>query len=312
MPIQEQIISHNNKTIDLEDSILQIQTRILQEGNKPHVSVEEQLALLQQLSEFEFGQFLIKNQGINGYWTHYMLTHPWVGRKTGLNNQGQAFTDLERFLLDQAPTMIATQQRFEIFLKENQKSVNHGAVLASIPSGLMGELLYLDIKHVDNLRLVGIDFDLNTLNEAKDLAEKMQPGQNIELLHQNAWTLPMQDQFDLISSNGLNIYEPDYDKVTELYRQFYKALKPGGKLVTSFLTYPPMTIEDCEWVLDKVNTDHLLLQRIIFADILNAKFRCFSTTKQTKKQLESAGFNEVHFLYDEAHIFPTVIAMKSV
>ncbi|WP_231951018.1 class I SAM-dependent methyltransferase [Legionella waltersii] len=296
--------------MDLEDSILQIQTRILQEGNKPHVSVEEQFALLQQLSEFEFGRFLINNQGINGYWTHYMLTHPWVGRKTGLNNQGQAFTDLERFLLDQAPTMIATQQRFKLFLKENQKSVNDGAVLASIPSGLMGELLYLDLKQVNNLQLVGIDFDVNTLKEASALAEKLKIRQNIEFMHLNAWALPMRDQFDLISSNGLNIYEPEDEKVTDLYRQFYKSLRPGGKLVTSFLTHPPMSTEECEWVLDKVNKDHLLLQRIIFVDLLNAKFRCFRSTKQTQKQLESVGFNGIQFLYDEAHIFPTVIAMK--
>jgi hypothetical protein len=29
--------------------------------------------------------------------------------------------------------------------------------------------------------------------------------------------------FDLISSNGLNIYEPDDAKVTELYAQLYQA-----------------------------------------------------------------------------------------
>lgn len=56
--------------------------------------VKYQLELLEQLSQFDFGRYLLQNQGINGYWSHYMLTYPWEGRQTGKNNRGEWNTSL--------------------------------------------------------------------------------------------------------------------------------------------------------------------------------------------------------------------------
>lgn len=310
MPKQENIISHNTGSSHLNTAMQQMKERIIKEGDKPHVTVETQLKILQELCQFEFGQFLIKNQGINGYWTHYMLTHPWFGRKTGLNNSGKPLSPMESFILDKAPTMLATQQRFELFLQENQKTIFNGATVASIPCGMLGELLYLDFKGISNIQLIGIDYDPAALQDAITLAEKLNLTSFTQTLCGNAWELNIQDEFDLISSNGLNIYEPDDDKILDLYQQFHNALKKGGKLVTSFLTYPPHLSPQCEWVLDKINQEDLLLQRIVFSDILNAKFQCFRSSQQTKEQLESTGFRNISFLYDEAHIFPTIVAEK--
>jgi chemotaxis methyl-accepting protein methylase len=39
------------------------------------------------------------------------------------------------------------------------------------------------------------------------------------------------EEFDLISSNGLNIYVKDKEQVIALYQKFFDALKPGGTLV---------------------------------------------------------------------------------
>ncbi|HAT8173995.1 TPA: class I SAM-dependent methyltransferase, partial [Legionella pneumophila] len=72
----------------------------------------------------------------------------------------------------------------------------------------------------------------------------------------------------------------------------------------------PHLSSQCEWMFNKINPEDLLLQRIIFSDILNAKFQCYRSSQQTQKQLELAGFKSIHFLYDEAHLFPTVIAEK--
>lgn len=117
--------------------------------------------------------------------------------------------------------------------------MQEGVVLACVPSGLMGELLNLDYSAVRDFRLVGIDIDRDALDGARALAQKLKLDQNVELLQKDAWNLGLRNEVDLISNNGLNIYEAELDKVTELYRQFYLALKPGGQLVTSFLTYPP-------------------------------------------------------------------------
>jgi len=115
---------------------------------------------------------------------------------------------------------------------------------------------------------------------------------------------------DLISSNGLTIYEADEDRVSELYRIFWRALKPGGKLVTSFLTPPPSLSPQCEWKSDKIDEHDLLMQKIIFVDIIEAKWQCYRSSEQIEKQLQAAGFKEIEFIYDEAKLFPTVVAYK--
>lgn len=62
--------------------------------------------------------------------------------------------------------------------------------------------------------------------------------------------------------------------------------------------------------MHKVNLDDLLLQKIIFSGILEVKWQCFRTLEQTDLQLREAGFSEINFIYDEAKMFPTVIAKK--
>jgi len=307
---QQRLISHavTPETIDIISK--KISGRIKQQGDKPYCTIAQQLDLLDQLTQFDLGRYLLQNQGVNGYWTHYFLTHPWFGRKTGKNNRGEPLSKLEKFLLDKSPVLLATQQRFEIFLKENQQQVKDHAKLACIPCGMMGELLYLDYHNIGNIELVGIDYDLNTFNDAQDLAKKQNLTKFIKLIQQDAWHLSFENEFDLISSNGLNIYEPDDSKVTELYRQFYKALKPGGKLVTSFLTFPPHLTQQCEWDLSKINQQDLLLQKIIFVDIIEAKFQCYRSTEQTRAQLAEVGYRDIEFIYDEAKIFPTVVTYK--
>lgn len=304
------LLSHQVTAPDLAITVNNIKARIIKAGDLPHVSVKRQLQILNELTAFDFGKFLLQHQGANGFWTHYFLTHPWHGRKTGLNNAQQPFTTLEGFILDQAPLMLATQERFLHFLAENQLMVKNGAALACIPCGMMGELLCLNYAGISNIRLVGIDLDTQAINDAKILTQRNNLLHWTEFMQKDAWHLDLKNEFNLISSNGLNIYEPDDDKVFALYESFYHALVPHGTLVTSFLTYPPNFPELCEWEMQKINPADSLLQRIIFGDVLNAKFQCYRTTTTTKEQLNKIGFKEIKFIYDRAKIFPTVVAKK--
>jgi SAM-dependent methyltransferase len=306
----EKLISHTVAAESLDAVVQEVSARIQSEQDKPYVSVERQLALLQQLTEFDFGSFMLQNRGIDGYWTHYMLTHPWFGKKTGKNNRNVAMGELESFILNRAPTMLATQERFEIFLKLNQASVKSGAKLACIPCGMMGELLYLNFDQGEAVELTGIDYDPHTLLDAHDLALTRGLVDVVRLEQADAWDLKIENAFDLISSNGLTIYEPDDNKVKALFQEFFKALKPGGKLVTSFLTPPPTLTDACEWDFSQLNQDDLLLQKIIFVDILDMKFQCYRSTAFTQSQLESVGFARVEFFKDKANMFPTVVAYK--
>ncbi|WP_232220337.1 hypothetical protein [Legionella tunisiensis] len=130
---QPHLISHKVAEETLAIVVDKIATRIKQEGDKPYITVTEQLDLLNQLAEFDFGRFLLQNQGINGYWTHYMLYHPQIGRKSGKNNCGQPFTELEAFILDRSPLMLATQERCEIFLQKIRKKFTMGQNLPASP-----------------------------------------------------------------------------------------------------------------------------------------------------------------------------------
>jgi len=305
----QRILSHNSHPNDLEEVLESIRTRIKQAGDKQYFSVARQLQILDELAAFELGRFMIQNRGWNGYWTHYVLTYPEKGRKIGLGYDGKPLTKIEDFLLNEAPTVLATQERYRHFLAQNQQAVQEGVVLACVPCGLMGELLHLDYSAVRDFRLVGIDIDRDALDDARALAQKLKLDQNVDLLQKDAWNLGLTNEFDLISSNGLNIYEAELDKVTELYHQFYLALKPGGKLVTSFLTYP-LSHEKCECDLTKINAEAAQMEQIIFSDILNYKGLCFCTYSQMSEQLTSVGFKNIKFIDDAGRLFPTVLAQK--
>lgn len=307
---QDHLISHEVNAAPIEITLKQVAERIKKQGDTPHYTVEQQLDMMHQLAQFDFGCYLLQNQGINGYWTHYMTTHAWFGRHTGKNNRGDAFTPMEDFILNKLPIMRATQERMDIFHAENSKVLRDGVKLACIPCGMMGELLYLDYSHIKNFELIGIDYDINILQDARALAEKRQLLSHLTLKQSDAWNLNIHDELDLISSNGLTIYEPDDNRVIELFQQFYQALKPNGKLVTSFFTPPPMLTSECEWDMSNVNQHDLLYGKTVMVDIIGVKFQCYRSTKTTRKQLAQAGFRDIIFIYDKARMFPTVIAYK--
>lgn len=305
------LISHELTQEPFALTVEKVNARIIAQGDKPYISVQQQLDIVQQLAAFDLGRFLLQNQGLNGYWTHYILSHPFKGRISRRNNQGKCFTALENYLLNSSPVTRATQERYEIFLRENQKMVKEGARLASIPCGLMSELLYLKIKnHVESIHLVGIDLDPHALHHAQKMAEARELTDFVELHVGDAWNLDTFDAFDLLSSNGLIIYEPNEQRVEQLYRLFYKSLKFGGKLVSSFMTPPPTATEHCEWNMAVLKPYDLLLQKIIMVDVIDAKFQCYSSTETTRHQLLKAGFSDIQFFYDRARIFPTVVAVK--
>ncbi|NER08491.1 MAG: class I SAM-dependent methyltransferase [Okeania sp. SIO3C4] len=100
------------------------------------------------------------------------MEHQYTGRVTGIDKKGRSFTELEKFILDKNPGTLATQERYINFGKVIQNYVQEGVVFASLPCGIMRDLLKLDFTGVDNFRLVGIDIDSESLELAKKLAEE--------------------------------------------------------------------------------------------------------------------------------------------
>lgn len=310
-PLSAQNISHASKEESVQMAKQKLIDKIQNRGDLPYVSVGRQLELLEQLSETEFGNFLIVTGGLNGYWTQYAVSHPEKGRLTNLNSHGQPFHPLEAFILNSAPIALATQQRYAIFKTQIQKRIAEGCSFASIPSGLMGELLDLGFSGIDNFSLTGIDIDPESLEGARKYAEDKNLLEHCRFYEHDAWNLGIHEAFDLIASNGLSIYERDDARVIALYREFYKALKPNGQLITSFLTPPPAPGLKTEWKMECVNPQDALLQKIVLVDILDGKWQAYRTEEAVKNQLTEAGFCDIEIFYDAAHIFPTVVAKKS-
>lgn len=262
------------------------------------LSTDENIALLEQLSQFELGRFLLLNKGLNGYWTAYLILH--APKKEGL-------TPLEHWLVHKAPSVRATQERFKIFQTELQARLRNNQTIASIPCGTMDDLLTLNYADYSGLQFTGIDLDAESLALAHKNAEA-RGMKHATFSLKNAWNLSYDKTFDMITSNGLNIYEPDDAKVTELYKQFYAALKPGGILITSFLTPPPALSSESTW--KNVDLDAAKKQKALFTEVIGVGWQAFRTEAVTRAQLIAAGFEVLKVVYDSQGIFPTVVARK--
>ncbi len=291
----EPLLTHNSTDKNFDLSIYE---KNLRERTSLTVPLEKALDILKQLSQFELGRFLLANKGLNGYWTSYTIIHG--PKKTSL-------TPLEKWLLNKAPSVKATQARFQIFQQQLQNYLKSESKVASIPCGLMDELLGLDYSNTKDIRITGIDLDEKSLQLAKENATKYKID-NIELTKKNAWNLGVTEEYDIITSNGLNIYEPSNEKVILLYKEFYKALKPNGILVTSFLTPPPTLSKQSPW--ENYSTEDALKQKVIFSDIIQATWQVFRTEAETREQLKIAGFTVIDVICDDQGIFPTVVAQK--
>ncbi len=304
------MLSHGQHVSSLDKEIKSLSKKIQERGDLPHVSVTEQLKILNAMASFPLGQFLIQNKGLNGYWTNYILMHPSRGRITGLNSDGQPFSEFEDFILNRAPTCLATQERFVIFQQELQKHCTNGTALASIPCGLMSDLLTLDFSDLNDYQLYGVDIDDNAISDVQERVLTSNQSQKASFVKGDAWRTPLPRKVDVITSNGLNIYEHDDTRVVELYRQFFDNLKPGGILITSFLTPPPGLTDNLEWNTSEINQMDARLQKIIFADILSVAWQAYRSSELTVQQLKDAGFSDIRIIQDRAGIFPTVIAQR--
>ncbi len=279
-----------------------ITEKIQERGNLPYITVSKQLELLDLLSEFDLGKSFIEVGVLTGPWTDYIVTNPI--------NPHVPKNYVEDFILNRAPVALATQQRFQIFNQEIQKRLVNGGSYASIPSGIMSSLLNQDFSSLSHFSLTGIDLDSKSLKEANHRARKKGIGHVCRFFSQDAWTLDIHDEFDLIESNGLTLYQPDDAKVVELYTLFFHALKPGGCLITSFLTPPPMAGHVNEWDLKEINSQDALQQKILFGDVLGMKWQNYRSETLVRAQLFEAGFVDIEVIYDHAHLFPTIIGKK--
>lgn len=308
----EMLLSHNSKNEDIHQTVARLITRIRQTQGSSGSTAEEQEDLIDQLAQFPLGRFWLQNRGTDGFWTDYMIQHQYEGRLTGRDPDGRTLTTFEKLLLDKFPLVVATQQRAVHFRKIIQRHLKDGAVMGSLPCGLMRDLIGLDFTGITNFKLIGIDLDQRSLALAEKLAAEKGLAQQVTFYQADAWQQPKPEQFTLLTSNGLNVYEPDDDKVVQLYRHFFRSLIPGGTLVTSTITPPPVVDQNSDWDISKIDLEALRLQRILFSDVLQFNFGSLRGASKTVLQLEAAGFINTDIVWDECRVFPTIVAQKPI
>lgn len=260
----------------------------------------EVTALRAALQQFDLGRFLLSNLGLNGFWTSYVLLHPELGRRTGFSSDGRPLSQLESWLLDRCPILLATQERFRIFRRITQALLRDGMRLASLPCGLMDDLLSLDYAALRGISLCGIDLDPQSLDHARQNAARLPHTVTVEFVQSDAWQLPQRRALDFVTSNGLNIYVADDDRCTDLYRSVAQSLRPDGQFLVSFITPPEA------W--QPYDAADLVRQRTLFAQALPARWQCFRTEATTRQQLQAAGFTIEAIEYDAQRMFPAVLA----
>lgn len=292
-----------------EATVKDLQNQIIARGDLPHVSIKQQLEILDQLASFPFGQFIIERGGANGFWTDYLISHPQKRKPSDLNHEGKPFNSVENFLLNQCPVVLAHQERFQIYQKIIQERMQENMRLASIPCGLMRDLLTLDFTQFNRIELIGVDIDQESIDLAANFAKQLNI-KNVHFLREDAWQIPFNEELDIITSSGLNVYESDPQRILNLYKRFFNALKPKGFLVISVLTYPPGEIKNSDWKLDGIRPEVLLMDRIVHKDVLDIKWRNFRSCDELDKEFKQVGFSKVDIFFDRHHIFPTICAQK--
>lgn len=265
------------------------------------------------LHQFPLGRHLLKNGSLNGYWTEYILMHPVLRTEPGKDRHGNSLSLLELFILEKAPIALATQQRFQIFRKISQQIIDEadeGYSFASIPCGLMEDLLGLDYNNLNNFSITGIDIDPDSIVQAKQKAIDRGLDANTFFIEADVFALEIEDQFDLIFSNGLNIYIEEESKLLDLYKNFHNMLKPKGCLIISFVTPPPALSLESPWDLEKLNQEHQAIQGLIFKDVIKVKWQHFRTVNEMQTHLQAAGFSDIKITYDVARLMPTIVASR--
>lgn len=289
---------------EIASELYSIKKRLETEFNDNPNKLSQLLQTLDALSEFELGRFLIKNKSLSGYWTWYVIH--------GFNNHS-IFSPIEKYLVRQAPVILATRERFTIFQMLLSKYIKSKSAICSLPCGMMADLLTLDVaQEINEVCFVGIDLDADIFDLAKDLAKELKVRAKYDFVCKDAWNLNIYNEFDVLTSNGLNLYESDDTRVVSLYRSMFDALKNKGYLICSTLTPPPTPTMPGEWNMEKINKKDLDTASTIFKTILQTTWANFRSSETTCAQLREAGFTNIEIYWDSQKMFPTFLSQKLV
>jgi ubiquinone/menaquinone biosynthesis C-methylase UbiE len=211
-----------------------------------------------------------------------------------------------KFLLERAPGIIASQQRFDIFQNLLKENIKENMKVCSLPCGLMDDLLTLEIPNINNVEFIGIDIDENSVSTAKAYAKSLNLDKICNFYVMDAWKMDFIKEFDIVTSNMLVQYVSDEDAIMKFYKLVFNSLKNDGIFIISCLL--PMSAVD--WSKSKYDMKDVKLSAVVFYDIIQAKWTQFILREKMIKQLIETGFKTFETYYDEIKRFPSLLAKK--
>ncbi|WP_186644134.1 class I SAM-dependent methyltransferase [Fluviispira vulneris] len=301
------ILSHKNVQNDNFNNTYQELLKKIKNNNIDVILQDELIKILDKFKSSEMGRFLIENSGFNGFWTEYMCSYP---ETKGLGFNVSENKD-ENYLMENLPIAIATQSRYQIFKSEIQKRLKDNIKIASLPCGLMNDILSLNFQDYKNFMLHGIDLDSSSLQQARAISLTKGLTYHCKFTREDAWEINYKNEYDLFISNGLNIYVDNDEKQIEMYKKIHNSLKERGELITSTTVPPPDYNVDSTWKMDKINSEGIRLQTLFFKHFTNFNENTLRTPKQLCSILEKSGFSNFKILPDVLGVFVTIVATKS-
>ena len=290
-----QAISHLGSSNN-EHAIKILTDRVKQLGDTELCSQQERQQIFNALQDFELGRWLIANQGgFNGYWTDYIVTRP---------TEAESFSsDLEYRLLH-TPNIVASRERFRHHQELLTAELCDDICIISAPCGLMNDVLMLSWDGHERPMLIGIDCDEKALNFATKQARYLSLADHCDFIEDDIWQAQPKHLADVLICSGLIPYEADLSRIKQLLEHFATMLKPGGLLITNFVTPAP------QWNMDAIDSEALRLSKIIFSEILQANWSNPRDTATMSDLLATAGFNEITINEHESNIFPTLTGRR--
>ena len=297
--IMNDLISHAARYPDLPTALTTLHAKIAA-SDASETDKAEQHALLDTLARSEFWTYLLLNGGLNGDWTDYLINR---------YQHDPAIAGLEHLFA--LPLQTATRERNAHFKTVLQQAIRPGISIASVPCGLMRDVLSLDFPNDGSIRLDGYDLDDEALTASRALAEQYGLSAHCRFTRADAWQVgaAAPQAYDVCVSNGLNIYVPEPDRRVALYRSFHAMLKPGGFLVISTLTPPPGAAAAPEWTMPAIDMAGLQLTQRIYG-LIQPRWSTFCGTADMREHLQEAGFSHIEVRPDRANMMPTFIAHR--
>jgi SAM-dependent methyltransferase len=295
------IITHRIDNYNVQEELEKVKARILS-GPEP----DKKIKVFNQLCEFEYGRWMLINQGLNAYWANYLIYHDEIRKEKMIK---EPMHSLEKTILN-SPGVLSSKDRAKRNSTILQKLIKDNMTVASIPCAAMNDLLRLNLNGMDNIKLVGIDLDSAAIDLAKENSVKFKKETFCTFKLADAFDLNIENEFDVLHSTGLNMYAKTESELLKLYTNFYKAVKPGGYLVVTSNVAPKDENGSFTWSVGLMEMASLPEQVLIFFDVIQIRQGMYCTKDQIISQLKTVGFTDIQVDFDSRKMFLCFTAKK--